>query len=435
MNYISRLKALGSITLKILAATGIFTLLFISSCDEDPTFLGRDLLPPTDDLSAKYTEDILIETNITKGDPLITSVTPVFLLGSYIDPNFGISKADFMTKLAISDTTIPENIFIDSMIFNLEVDGFFGDTLSTQTLRIFEMTQGLSNDTIHYSNTLPDGKYNPQELASIQISPADTILEIRIVNSDFFRQFEEVHDSVYADPNDFYNFFEGFYVTTENTGNPGAIFYIDLTSAITGLNMYYRESAGGEVMETEMIIAEFTPRVNTFYHNYEGSLVSQFFDRNIPEDTALFVSAMGGVDTKITFPEIEEWINKKPIAINKAELYIPVEDSLFNGLSESDYPSSLSLQTYNQDGKLTYLYDYRIDNDSKSYFGGKYDNNENAYVFNIGVHLQSYIEGDVSNMDLVLKAGQNSISANRVIMKGPDAANRKVQLKITYTEF
>ncbi|MFW5820434.1 MAG: DUF4270 family protein [Bacteroidota bacterium] len=417
------------------AITGLISLLILISCEEDPSFVGRELLPSADDLNSNYTEDISIETDVTGGEPVPTSVTSAFLLGSYYDQNFGLTKADFMTKFIVADTSIEQGILVDSMILSFAINDFFGDSLSVQTLKLYELTEGPEFDTLLYSNTLPDGKYNPFELAQKEISPNDSIIRIKIVSPSFFQKFEEVHDSVYADPFDFINFFQGFYVTSTNVNDRNAILYLDWGSEATALTMYYRESVVGETQSLNMIIDDFTPRVNTYYYDYTGSEISQYLDEDIPEDTVLFVAGMAIADTRISFPGLEEWRDKKPVAINKAELFIPAEDSIYTDLSPDEFPATLSLLTYNAEDELTYLYDYRMDGDSKSYFGGKYDRSANAYVFNIGAHFQSYIDGDVEHMDMVLKPARNSISASRVILKGPGAVNRKMKLKITYTEF
>lgn len=443
MTYILRLKGIGKTASKILTATAIFSLMFFNSCEEDPTFLGRNLLPSTDDINTKYTEDILIETNVAEGEPQLTSLRSHLLLGSHNDANFGFSKADFMTKFAVGDTTVPEQIDIDSLVLRFNVEGFYGDTFSVQTLRVYELTDTLAIDEVYYSDKRPDGMYNPVEITSTEISPSDTIVRIKIDDQDFLRRFEEVDDSVYADILDFYDFFMGFYITTDDVSETGAIFDLSLSSTETFMNLYYQEN-DTTTRAIDMVIVQTTPRVNSFYHNFESSRVSQHIGSDESQDTALFISDMGGVATRISFPEIEEWLDKQPVAINRAELYIPVEDSIVNGLSESDYPSTLHLLSFNDEDR-TLIFDYRIDDsNAKNYYGGQFNSVEDVFVFNMGLHLQSYIEGDVDHLDLVLDANipyqflpanaQDNITAKRVILKGPGAANRKMKLKITYTE-
>ncbi|MFW5645628.1 MAG: DUF4270 family protein [Bacteroidota bacterium] len=447
MTYIFSLKGIGKTFSKILITTGIFSLFFIS-CEEDPTPLGRDILPSTDDINTKYTDTIPIETNVIEGLPRLTSTRSRLILGSLNDPNFGSSKADFMTKFAVADTAVPEMIEFDSLILRFNVQGYYGDSLSQQTLKVYELTDTLKSDEMYYSDKRPDGMYHPVEIAQGEISPRDSLIRVKIDDPDFLQRFEEVHDSVYADASDFYDFFQGFYITIEEEVEKGAFLYLDLSSTETYMSLYYQENDTSEAEAIELFIVPSTPRVNSFYHDYESSRVFEYLGSDSPRDTALFIAGMGGVNTRISFPGIEAWLDKQPVAINSAELYIPVEDSIYNDLSEEEYPSMLHLLTFEDDNR-TFLYDYRMDDsNNKNYFGGGFNSVEDAFIFNIGAHLQSYIEGDVDHLDLILEANvpyhlislmpsnaQASIDANRVILKGPGARNQKMRLKITYTEF
>lgn len=200
--------------------------------------------------------------------------------------------------------------------------------------------------------------------------------------------------------------------------------------------MYYQDDDTSGTKQLLMNMNEFTSRVNIFYHDYSGSRVGNLFEEGSQDDTTSFISAMGGVNTKLAFPGIERWLEKKPLAINKAELFLPVEDTLLSGYSIDDFPSKLLLFTYDEEDNYQFPYDYRIDpSSSKTYYDGYFDPAAYAYVFNLGVHFQSFIQGDVDNLNLVLLAGINQTTANRVLLKGPDARLKKMQLKITYTEF
>ncbi len=431
-----RLARVRSINRKLLSAAGIITLLILNACNDDPTFLGRDLLPASDDIRASFTDDIDIDTYTETSQPVLTSANPSILLGSYYDSIFGYSRADFISRLEVRPTTFETDFLVDSMILSLKFDSFFGDSLNSQTIRIYELTDTLSLDTIYYSDFSPEGKYNPVELASGIISAKDTLVNFYIEDEDLIRRFEEAPDSVFNDPADFYDFFYGFYISTEDGNSPGAIKFLDLTSTDTKFSMYYHLVDSTEALEMMMGIGEVTPKANIFYHDYSNSRVGRFLDMPEKEDTLMYVSSMAGVNTRISFPGIEEWLALKPIAINKARLIIPVEDSASIGIPENQFPPKLSLFSFDQDDSYDFLYDYRIDNsNNKNFFDGNYDPVEEAYAFNIGVHLQSFIQGDIENMNMILVSGQSSLTANRVVLKGPGANERGMELQITYTEF
>ena len=70
-----------------------------------------------------------------------------------------------------------------------------------------------------------------------------------------------------------------------------------------------------------------------------------------------------------------------------------------------------------------------------TYFGGNYSIENDAYVFNIGMHLQAYINGDVTNPNMILLSKNNSLSDYRVILNSATAKGKRMELKITYTKF
>ncbi len=95
--------------------------------------------------------------------------------------------------------------------------------------------------------------------------------------------------------------------------------------------------------------------------------------------------------------------------------------------------------TVEKNGAYNYVYDDLIDQASgtstqtKIIFNGYYNGIiDHAYVFNISLQVQSYINGDTDLMDFVLLPTQNSQSAARTILKGPGASG--IRLRIIYTD-
>ena len=407
----------------------------ISSCTEDPTFLGRNLLPPSDDMRTLYMDSTQIRSYSEEGQPILTASNSTLLLGSLHDSIFGFSKADLMAKFDVSPRNIEAGFSIDSMVLELSILKHFGDT-SLQTVRVYALTDTLLYDSAYRSNTLPTGKYDPVEIAVSQVKPNDTLARFNIMSDAFIQKFEAVDDSVFSDGEDFSNFFLGFYITTDDVEEEGSIIYLDIFNEETRFLMYYQDDDTSGTKQLFMGMNEYSARVNTFYHDYAGSRVESSFSSSATQDTLAFISSMAGVCTKLYFPEIESWLDKKPVAINKAELILPVEDTLLTGYVKDDFPLKLLLFSYDEDEYYYYTYDYRVDNtSSKTFYDGNFDQTEYAYVFNLGVHLQSYIQGDIDNLNLVLISSLSQASATRAVLKGPAAKGRKMQLRITYTEF
>jgi hypothetical protein len=341
-----------------------------------------------------------------------------------------------MSAFAILPTNLGEDLSVDSLVLSLQVSSVNGDSLYAHNIHVYELTDTLYTDSTYYSNTFPYGKYNPDvELTGGVFNPSDSLITLTITDPDLLAKFENAPDTLFESISGFRQIFLGLYITTDSVSSEGgSILGINLQDEDTRINMYYQNDTTG-TKTLEMFISVNTPRANTFYYDYEGSRATAFSEESGEQDSLMFISSLGGVDTRIDFPDLASWkADSGVVAINKAELYIPVADTLLTGMGIDDYPASLLLFIYNEDIDYDYLYDYRIDSDG-NYFGGSYDSQENAYVFNIGMHLQGYLRDDFDDMKMILIANNNGSSYKQVILNGPNHTQRPAQLKITYTKF
>ncbi len=432
MKYSFSLKSAGSAISKLFAPLFLLSII-ISGCNEDPTLLGRDILPPSDDIHTHYYVDSSISSVSSFGKPDPTSLNTIMLLGSRTDTVFGMRKADFMTRFYFFPATIADERTIDSMILRLRVSDYSGDSLSRPMMRIYELTDTLSADTVYYSDETKDNKYDPfVELAHQEINPLDSIIKVVIDNPDFLEKFSLAPDSAFYNLDVFWDLFKGLYITTDDVTEGGNILSIDLSHEDTDLYMYYVDDTTG-VKLFDMYVNTATPRVNLYTHDYTGSRATKYTDSPDEQDTLMFISSLSGLDARIQFDEFETWLDSVPVAINNAQLFIPIADSLIYGNYDVNFASELLLYSFDEDNIYDFIYDYRID--PGGYFGGTYSPVDKAFVFNIGLHLQSYINGEITNLNMILLS-RNSFSEDaRVILKGATAKDGNMELRITYTKF
>ncbi len=420
-------------------AIGLFTIAFgIQSCEDDPQILGRDLLPEDDDFIVRSDTHFIIETYTELPPPIISGNKFIGILGSYQDDQFGRSRAEFLTQVGLQenkDYDLGENPAVDSLIVYLRYDLVFGDTMSVQTVRVFELTEDLL-DTSYYSDLDPTGMFDPVELGSSTISARDTIARIKITRPDFLERFISGEDSIYKDPFDFKDFFKGIYVTTDTVDTGGAFYYVKFGSpgVSSFLQLFFRNDS------TDSLDHVFTTttteiNVNPFRHSYAGSAVGNFFSDEPTTDSVLFVQAMGGARIRFQFPELKNWHDSMPVAINSAQMVLYPEDTLLTGLSADQYPVKLFLRFVEESGNETRLLDYVIEKEGSELVDGNFDEENNRYLFNIGYHLQNYLNGLVPFPDLIIVPANANLSANRVILKSPfHNSPQRMQLKIVYTK-
>ncbi len=413
----------------------ILFFLVLTSCEQDAGFLGRDLLPDADVITTSFVSDIDMEANTEEGVRVITSENNDFLLGSYRDPVWGYNAAEFLTRFGVAGATVSETRKVDSLILYMAVSDYYAIDSSSQTLYVYEVTGDLEYDSLYYSDFDPEGWYNQDVLlATATIHPYDSLLRIPLNNRALLDRFSEVDDTVFQDVNEFFDFFKGLYITTEPVSTGGGIYTMDLTDAETEIRMHYIGDFT-DTLRVDFFIAEIAPRVNIFNHDYSGSRLGELIASPDPGDSLKYVASMSGVYTKITFPGIEDWLDSMPIAINKAELYIPVADSILTGISEADLPDRINLLSVDEENDFDFIFDFDIDaTGNRSYYGGDYSQSRQDYRFNMGRHFQAYLNGEVTDLDLVILPSLYNQSAERAILKGPSSVSEKIRLDITYTK-
>lgn len=422
----------------------LFTLILLSiSCEKDPTFLGKNMIPSSDLINTRIDSTIVVKAFTSKSPALNTIANARLLLGELTDPVYGKNKAEILLPVfPYKSDSLGTGRVIDSLILELKLDGHYGDTLA-QTLRIFELSQKLSVDSSYFSDQEINGMYDPQELANTGFHPNDTLIRLNITNPDFLNKFLTTHDSVYKDAYDFGNNFKGFYFTTDPVAGSGSITYIDSLLNESSLILYYKNDSTLAKSDTinrnyRMVFINIAPKANVFTNDFTGSRASLNLDSASSSDSLLFVAGMASLQVNISFPEIENWKDSTNIAINKAELIIPLSTDVTQ--NEALIPSRLMLTTKPDGDKDVRIFDYIIDNTSSSnkvrtIFNGYYkDIKKGAYVFNVGRHLQAYLNDETDSFDLVLTVNQANLLANRAVLTGPVQGKKGIQLKITYTK-
>ena len=408
-----------------------------SRCGEDPMFIGRNLLPPSDNINLKAdtTTEIIAYTATAK--PIITTSNDKYLLGSFNDPVFGYSEASFITQMdAISAINLPETRVIDSLVIQLEITGYYGDSLSTQTLQIYEVTEDIVTDSVYFSDTNPDELINSTLLGSTDFVISDSIVHLHITDPEYLNKFKLTTDTVFSNNLYFREVFKGlFFKTGQQFEHGGGVAYLNLSSQITNMILYYdtvkvvNDSAN---FAYQIYLGYYSNAFNIYNSNYTSYPPEAGLNNPDTQDSVLFSTSMAGLDIRLRFPDLEKWRERKPVSIVKAELFLYVEDSLYQWKDHNQYPQRYFLYTIDSLDNYQILYDYNL---SAEVFNGYYDVTQNMYKFNISYYLQWYLDGKLDKSELALITTNNHAAANRVLLKSPLATGkRRMQLKVIYTE-
>lgn len=424
--------------------------------------LGVGLLPPGDLLDVRNTilkEDISAYTFLE--DSVITSNATKSLLGSFNDPIFGNTTINFATQFRIQ--SFPDygtNPTIDSTFLYLYYRTVYGDTTTTQQIRVYELEDPIYYDTtdsagktseyIYYYDVDLKQMASPQIIGQVDFIPkvsldstsSDTLAQILKIPVDvsIAEKLVSADQSNIISNDAFLDYFKGVFIETEKVDSGGAIISLETTN--TALVVYYnndenRADTLPDTLNMAYYMTEFSARVNNFVHDYSSTPFYNNLNSDSNEDSLIFIQAMGGLESKIKIDNLSSWkdsvviINGDSIKyiINKAELIFNV-DTTITDIKKFPLPNRLLFTYIDTAGQQFLPRDYAFYAD---YYGGTFVKEDYTYRFNITQHLQQIINGEIENRDFYLKTANSNSEANRVVLKG-STSKKGIQLIVTYTK-
>lgn len=448
---------IGFIIRQFLISTALifFLISLTTSCESDPAVIGIDLLPDEEKLTVLYSDTTTVLVHSVFADSIKTDETSRNLLGSYIDPVFGLNTISIATQVRLSSVSVDfgENPVLDSIVLSFEYTTIpaslgsplvaYGDTTTVQTIKVFEINEDLVYDTAYYSNHNLSIKTTELASENVSFKPTDSIMvDTSLVKAQFrIRLSEEFGNSIINAPEDalasvdgFLDFMKGLYIRPEPVSTGGAIVFFDLTVAASRLTLYYHNDEE-EKTSYPFLINTLCARFMKFDHDY--SLGDPSFIEQLNGDTTLaadnfYLQTLGGVEARVSFPYINDWKKDQRIILNEAKLVFYNADTA-SGFSP---PLELFFFVLNEDGSLGFL-DEQFE--GTRYFGGYYQKASGEYFFRITQKLQKIIDGDQNNTTFSLGVSGASLMPNRVVLNGfnpqnADQYNNRIRLKLIYTK-
>ncbi len=418
----------------------ITMVLILSSCNKKPEALGLDLVD-NNPLGVEFSDTISIVAFSVFEDSARTDELSTVLLGSIFDPVFGITTANIYSQLSLTTLTpdFGTNPQCDSMVLAIDYSGYYGDTLTELTFKIFEVVEEINFDSAYYSinnleidqTELANYTTAPRPNDSVYIDsvplaphlkiPMNTILGDKILSAPQ----ASLEDNVV-----FKEFINGIYISTDPVTMPGdgSILYLSFFSSISHMELHFHNDDEDSLVYYLSINNIANARFGNYNH-YEYADGAPEFKAQINGDTALgqqlvYCQAMAGIKTKVTFPHIMEWVKDEKIAINEAQLIFHNNDPQNILLP----PESLSLLKINDDGSVDFLAD-QFQGDY--YFDGIYT--DERYRFRITQYLQKVLNGDQPNNGIYLLVPGASLKANRVVLNGFETPSKQITLELIYT--
>lgn len=430
---------------------GIFTLLLAFSGCKETNDLGIEVLPKDDLITIKNT---VVKESISsftfREDSIRTSGASKSLLGSFNDPVFGITNIDFATQFRLQQ--FPDygvNPEADSIKLYLYYRIIYGDTVTPQKFKIYELETGLDVDATYRQNVDLKSMASDQLLGEIEYTPRvrqdsttlDTFYQLISIPLDLSlaEKFIQADSADMINNDVFLEYFKGLYIESEQVdGEGGTILTLEASSndAFQGsaIAVYYsneelREISQDSSLVMPFVISKYSARINSIEHDYSGTPFEPDLNIQSTDDTLIYVQPTGGLKAHVLIGGLESWRDSVNTAINKAQLVFQI-DTIASDIHNFAPPSQLLFTVVDSTGREYLPIDYVF---SPSYYGGNLQS-DYTYRFNITQHLQEIIKGSIGNYGFFLTPANKNDEANRVILKGSNSETG-VKLVITYAKY
>lgn len=420
-------------------------LLSVASCEEDPSRIGRKLLPGDDFVSILSTDTVRIRSYTTY-NPAVKSGNPaVSYLGQIHDPYFGTIDARFVSQIRLGAAWTPGEYVIDSIRLYLEFLSVTGATDKPQFLSFMEIEKQIYNDSVYYSNQavgltgfgvtgIPLPRLKPDSANYIKLDiptefgeyiTRDTSMLFHHSTKPDFRSYfrgllfeitspeEPVFVSLSVDPPGKYETYQNYFIMFMHDAeghNKQYYFILDAFSRNAAFNLFSHDHTAADPDKRIM-------HINDGY-----------------ADTLSYVQIMNGLNTRLMIPGLSDIKNDpemKNISINKARLIIPVhyDRKIYK---PSTIPSRIFLNYITKSGRKRTVPDYSPMN--PGFYDGTPDTTNNVYNINISTWLQNYLKDTSDSLTTDFELYLLPTSSNNVILKANNSRT-PVRFEITYTRF
>jgi hypothetical protein len=429
------------------------------SCKNDINDTGKDLLLPGDLVTVgKVIEKETIKA-YTLTDEKQRTDEPVYnLLGTFNDPVFGKTTADFACQFRLTGfPDFSKNAKMDSLVLYLLYMEVYGDTVTPQKLKVYELASDLDIDQKYYQDinlkglskgeVLAEKNYVPKfkldsltnNYGSTKKNPKDTVIQQVTFKLDqkLIQKLLAADSLTLSDNDKFMKYFKGLYIEAGDLNQGGTIMKIYALASGSRLVMHFHND-DADSLYYEYSINENAARVNRFSHDYTQTKFAVNLDKQVNQDSLIYLQTTGGLRNKILIPDLENWTklipnyneNSANIAINQAELIFQV-DTIVTDTAKYLPPEQLVLTAIDKDGEEYLPSDVAF---SSAYYGGTYNSTDKTYRFNIAKHMQEVVDGveGKENHGFYLATAFRSATFRRVVLKGA-TSKTGIKLEITYS--
>jgi len=430
---------------------------FLSACDDD-TVIGQDLLDD-EEIGTSSKDDFVLSAKTIEAEDLYTYInnrdTRIYFSGELKDPVFGDYSSDIYLALGLNAPPNFGDSKLDSIVMILQYDStsLYGDTLATQNLEVFRITEDFySRDSIESQESfdfdmIPLGSksFVPNLRDSLEVQDRATPEEndfIRVPPQLRVRLDDEFGKMLLADSMSAKNdtllleYLKGFYIRSRTDGTGILPLSMD-ASSFGGVNLYYTQ---GDTASLLYVYPFRTSVFGEFKKDIIGAPIEEFIEDETKGDSLLFVQSHKGFDIEFTLPDLSELDSA---IINRATLTMTVADIPGDWDKQlSPDISQLLVSSIEEDGSRQLITDIAKSDlsDGIDALGGNPIETAGSngevliqYKFNITDFIREVIDDDKVGAKFIISPLLRQLSVRNTVFYGPGHSTYPSKLRITYT--
>lgn len=373
-------------------------------CDDNTKGLGLDMLPDSDGITV-LSKTFDVTTQSILSGPIYAKTTTGYV-GKFTDSEFGSYEAGFLTQLNCTDNLkFPFQVMAgdtaylaELVLFYPKKNGYFGDSLSTCRMNVYELNKVL--DKNRYTDINPEGYYSKTDLlgqkayTAVDLSLSDSLRSssdftpfVRFTlpksfGNNIIKQNKE-HPEYFKNADEFIkNIFKGIYVKTEY--GDGTILYIQEVNLNIVYNAHYTDSLGHFLKKKDGTDSLYFGK-RTFAATKEVIQANRFtasneLQKKAEETNCTYIKSPAGIFTEATLPLQQIATELSKDTLNAVKL------SFIHYAQEKKNQFSMMTPQYvlliREKEKNTFFEENKLPDNITSYLAMHNASGANQYVFN-----------------------------------------------------
>lgn len=372
-------------------------------------------------INAVFTDTVSITAStVLAKDSIVSFESGNMLAGTLSNEKFGTTNASsYLAILPSAGSFATNNGNPDSVVLVLDYDEYYGDTTKNYTLEVHELTKSFATDRTYYTNNNNDLTYSPDLLGSATFTPAPKRLNIKVntvsngavtktsipvrikLNNDLGKRIMALPSATLNNATEFAKSFKGI-VLTPGTNTTSALGFTPGADS-SYLRIYYTSEGKKQKYTFGVGISDRFNHITSNLANSQLAALKKSGDSisSAANGGEAYLQESTGIAAKITFPYLNRFREKsniKDLAVNRAELVIPVKDNGVYSPSVAAYlvETNKANRILKINGKpRVILQDPLIastsGSNSQQAAAIRYDKTKKAYIVNITRYVQDLI--------------------------------------------